>query len=503
MSLIRITWLRRISSALILAAFLSTTAANVGCGGAIANSGHPSGDPLHLGVTPGPQGSTDPQIIELRLGGEPSDRIVSVSLTISSLKATNSGNEDLELLTAPRTVEFTHSAIVTEPVVIREIYQDTYSTLIFPDMTGQVVFFDSNGQLAAQALSIPAQTITLSPSVTLGSTPQVVSASLDLAQTFAVGSSSVTVNPLVVTASSATPAPPVAPAIGQPETGNISFMVGTVTAVDTNNHTISLQPSSGEAVQIAYDNAGGTEFVDCDPSMLTGMMVEVESGTRASGTVLASMVSLVGPSASSSELYGLLGGYAPDAIDYNLIVAGGAGLNTSSSLIGKNVTLDWLAASYSVNTAHLGLDLITDDDLVFDETHAFPGQFVAVSGDSLLVPDPDGANAGFMQPRMFELEEQTLTGQVFGYVYHAETQTGTFTLAVASDSMIKTLNGGLLSITVRQLPQTYLRNNPTFVDGDFVKVRGLLFAGSQYSNTNYQPPASPVAFIFVADRISK
>jgi len=45
--------------------------------------------------------------------------------------------------------------------------------------------------------------------------------------------------------------------------------------------------------------------------------------------------------------------------------------------------------------------------------------------------------------------------------------------------------------------------NRTARNGDSVKVRGLLFAESKYSNVNYQPPSSPVAFIMVADRISK
>jgi hypothetical protein len=64
------------------------------------------------------------------------------------------------------------------------------------------------------------------------------------------------------------------------------------------------------------------------------------------------------------------------------------------------------------------------------------------------------------------------------------------------------LNPGLITITVRQIPQTYLRNNPTFADGELVKVRGLLFVDPDYNNANHHP-ADPVAFIMVADRVSK
>lgn len=487
----------------LLAATTAMVVASTGCGGAITSSDPSSGDPLHLGVHPGPMGSTDPQVIQVRAGSEPSDRIVSLSLALDSLKVTNSGNSDIDLLTAPVALEFTHSAIVTEPVVIRTIYQDTYSTLKFPDMTGQVVFYDSNGQLASQALSISAQSISLSPNLVLGVDPEVVSVSLDLSQSFTVGASSVTVNPLVVATSTAVPAPAVPPALSQPETGGFIFLVGAVTGVDTTNQLISLQPSSGDPLQIAYSVLGATNCVNCDPAMLTGMTIQMEGETQRDSSVLATQISVVGVNATDSELYGILDGYAPDGISYNLIVEGGTGANVTTGLIGNKVTLDWLAASYCVNTTHLGLDLIAFDDLVFDETHVFPGQFVQVSQDTLIVPDPDSANAGFMQPHIFELEEQTITGQVFNYVYDSESQIGTFTLAVASDSAIKTMNSGLVSITVRQLPQTDLRNSPTFADGEQVKVRGFLFAEAQYSNVNYQPPASPVAFIMAADRIVK
>ena len=135
-------------------------------------------------------------------------------------------------------------------------------------------------------------------------------------------------------------------------------------------------------------------------------------------------------------------------------------------------------------------------------SRTFPGQFVAVQWDSLIVPDPDSSNAGYLQPRMIELQEQTISGQVLNYVFDAGTQTGTFTLTVADSAPIKILNSGLTSITVRQISQTYLRNTPTFVNGDSVKVRGLLFVDPNYNNGNYQPP-DPVAFIMVADRISK
>jgi uncharacterized protein DUF5666 len=503
----------QIARVLGLVGLLWMALASVGCGVAGSGSnGQQNGDPLHLGVNPGPLGSTDPSTIQVRIGSEPSDRMVSLSLTTNSLKVANSGNQELELLTAPITVEFTHSAIATEPVFVRQIYQDTYSNLKFADMTGQVVFYDINGRLATQSLSVPAQTVPYT--FTLDTNPMVLNISLDLAQTFTIvdlpavsqfpggigpyansgGTSSVVVNPMVTTEAHQVPDP----AVDRPEAGSISFLVGNVTSVDTGTKLITIEPASGNAFQLAYDDA--TQFVNVDLTWMTGKIVEIHGATQADGSVLAAKVELVGDSQSDSELYGVLSGYAPDGMYFNLIVDGGIGVNVTPGFIGKNVTADWLSASCSQNRGNLDPSVFSD--LVFDETRIYPMQLVVVEWDTLLVPDPYSSNDGYMQVGMFELEEQTLSGQVTGYAYDDQTQTGTFTLNVASNSAMRAMNPGLTSITVRMIPQTYLRNNPTFNDTDTVKVRGLLFADPKSDNTHYQP-GDPVAFIMVADRISK
>jgi hypothetical protein len=290
------------------------------------------------------------------------------------------------------------------------------------------------------------------------------------------------------------PAPPVAPAVGQPETGSINFLVGTVTAVDTNTKVISLQPFSGDLLSVTYDNS--TVFSNCDPATMTGTMVEAQADTQTNAVVLASQVALIENSAASSELYGTLTGLAPDLINYNFVVDGGMGVNFAGGLVGQNITVDWLATGYSVNSAHL--DISGSSDLVFDEVRVFPGQQVEMKWDTLIVPDPDAINAGFMSPRMIELEEQTVSGTVSSYNALA----GTFGLNVPSDSVLKTMNPGLISIAVRQVPQTNLRNSPTFNDGDTVKVRGLIFVHPDYSYA-MQHPGDPLVLVMVADRISK
>ena len=504
-----------------LAIIISTVVSGVGCGFVNSQSASRNqGDPLHLGGSPGPLGTTDPQSIQVRMGSLPidslpADRIVSLSLTLNSLQATNSGSQNIELLTAPITVEFTRSATVTEPISITNIYQDTYSALVFPDITGQVVFYDTTGQLVSQTLLVPAQPVPAS-FVLDATSPLVLNVSLDLAQSFTINDplgnnrwggnfsqsesgSSVNPNSLVVKTQAVVPNP----AVGQPESGSITFMVGNASNVNTTTKTITIQPTSGDSVKLSYDTSGGTEFVNCDPSMLTGMLLEIEGATQANGTVLASEVELISNATSGSELYGLLSGYAPEGIYYNLVVEGGDGVNVTNSLIGKNVTINWNGSSYSVNSANL--DLSGTPELVFDEEHAFPGQFVEVEWDALVIPDPESnTQAGAMQPGMFELEQQTVSGTVSGSTYNNITHTGTFTLTVAANASIRTMNPGLVSITVRRVPQTYLQNNPTFGNGDSVKVRGLVFADPSYSNVNYHPsPTSPMAFIVVAGRISK
>ena len=105
-----------------LAVLLSAVVFGAGCGFVNTRSASQNqSDPLNLGGSPGPLGSPTPQRVEVRLGSEPSDRIVSLSLTLTSLQATNSGSANIELLTpnpspAPVTVEWTRNAVVTAPI---------------------------------------------------------------------------------------------------------------------------------------------------------------------------------------------------------------------------------------------------------------------------------------------------------------------------------------------------------------------------------------------------
>ena len=510
MFVVRKNQLFRIARACGLAALVWTVAAGLGCGGAIQSVNKPLNDPLALGVEPGPLGSTNPQTIQVRLGSEPNNRIVSLSLTIDSLEAKNSGDEYLDLLTQPVTVESARTAITSDPVVVRTIYQDTYSELRVPAMTGHVDFYDINGQLVSQSFNVTAQSVTLTDPLVLGPTsPLVFSVSLDLSQSFTLtdnppvdetpGSTTFSVNTLVVNATAATPNP----APGQPETGSFSFLAGLVTAVDTNAQVISLTPVAGNPMQLSYGL--GTVFHDCNASVLSGMMIEVKGDTQTDGSLLASDVVLIDNATSTSEVHGILSGQAPDGLSYNLVFQGGMGVNVTDSLQGQTVTMDSTAASFNINHGAFsqGLNLFVegaDGQLVFDADHLYPGQLVATKRDTLFLSDPDSCNAGCMQPLLVELEEQTLTGKVLNYTYDGETQYGSFQLVVDSNSPIKLMNPGLTTITVDQVPLTYLRNSPTFNNDDVVKVRGLLLVDPNYFTFH---PGDPIAFVMVADRISQ
>jgi hypothetical protein len=167
MSLARFDRLYRIAPVLGLAAVLETVVAGLGCGGAATSAPNQ------------PQG-----MVQVRLGSEPNDRILSLSLTVNSLQATNSAGRSVALLSAPITFEFTSRAVITDPVTSLDIDQGTYSALVFPDMTGEVVFYDFNGQPVTQSFNVPAQTFSM-PFV-VGADPQVLNVFLDLSQSFTI-----------------------------------------------------------------------------------------------------------------------------------------------------------------------------------------------------------------------------------------------------------------------------------------------------------------------------
>src|SRR5262249_52877226 len=120
-------------------------------------------------------------------------------------------------------------------------------------------------QLQTQALSVTGKTVSLAPMVLDAGSPQVLSVSLDLPASFSVSNSVTVTNPVTIIAPNAAANPPVAPAVGQPETGSVNFLVGTVSSVDTTSHLIALQPPAGEAMTVAYD-VNNTSFVNCDPT---------------------------------------------------------------------------------------------------------------------------------------------------------------------------------------------------------------------------------------------
>ena len=520
MSHLKFGFLHRALKVGTLAVLTAAVLLTVGCAGngnmsAVHGSG--TGDPLHLGAAPGPLGSLTPAPIQIRFGSQPNDRIASLSLTLNSLQATNSGAGNIELLPEPVTFEFAHHAIVTSPISAVDIYQDTYSALVFPDMTGQVVFVDVNGTPIAQSFSVPAQSIPVD--FVLGQNPLVLNVYLDLSQSFTIADfgnsvrrgreqwspalptqhSTFSVNAQLVLATE-TDAPN--PVVGQPEAGSLDFMVGTVTAVDTQNQIISMKPRAGNAMRISYSTSGSTSFEGCGPTTLAGNLAELDGLTQTDGSLFATEVECINPT-NFSELYGQLNGYAPEGTYYNLILDAGDGTNVTQSLIGSNITVDWMSQpGYRVNSGNL--DLSGSQDLVFDESHVFPGQYVELENDTLAVPDPESSNAGYFQPLMFELEQQTLTGVVSGYSYDPQSQTGSFTLTVPTNSPLMAMNHGLTTVTVRQIPQTYLRNLSSITDGATLKVRGLMFVDPNCSNSNLEAdPTMPVDFIMVASRMSR
>jgi len=511
MVLHRIDYLHQLRRHFGFAVLLFSIVAGTGCG----KSGNQ--DPLQLGGNPGPLGSPTPSTIQLRMGSEPSDRVISLSLTLNSLQARNSGstNNLIDLLTDPVTVEFAHSAIITEPVSIRDIYQDTYSALVFPEMTGSITFYDDSGQKVVQAITVPAQTVPYQ--FVLGKDPMVLNVWVDIQKSFTIGATAnrrrkasryqssagmVGVNPLIVSAQSQTPNP----SVGQPESGSITFLVGTVSSVDLVNQKIALQPASGDAITVSYSSSGlnATDFEECTPATVTGMLVEMAGVTQSDGSVLATEVEAAGLP-TDSQLYGVFSGYNPSGL-FAMVVEGGNGVNVNSALVGKSISVDWINDDYGVNDG--GLIDMTNTDLHFDESYVYPGQFVEVEWDTLVVPDTDvcsldgtPCNAGYIQPSMIELQQQTITGTVSGLNYNPLTQTGSFTLTPSSNAAIRIQNPGL-TITVNQIPQTYLRGlSSGFNNGSTVNVRGLLFATTP--NGGYIPSvSSPVDFVLVAGRIS-
>src|SRR5215475_9905959 len=120
---------KKFIEAVILCAVLAVIVTNVACGGSY-NGNNP--------MNPAPAGSA---MTQFRIGDAPADRVVSFEVTLNSplVLTPSGGGANVNVTLAANRLEITHTSGASEPLVVSNIPQGTYTsaglTIAHPEVT--------------------------------------------------------------------------------------------------------------------------------------------------------------------------------------------------------------------------------------------------------------------------------------------------------------------------------------------------------------------------------
>jgi hypothetical protein len=444
---------------LALFAALVLIAAGIACGGSYGNSMNP------------PASGT--AMTQFRIGDAPSDRVVSFEVTLNSplVLTPSGGGANVNVMLTANRLEITHTSGASEPLVVSNIPQGTYTSAGLTIAHPEVTFINSAGVVQKLENNATAQvTVNLNPALMVGASPGVVTIDLNIANSLVFdGSGNVT--GFNFTGPSFTfGMKPLGNGDDQEDNeGEIEDLVGMVTNVSGNNFTITL---GGSGVQLTFATDANTEFKDgvSNVGSLMNQIVKVEGFTKPDGTLYAKEVEGRG---DQGELEGFITTVtAKPATSLTMIVQDGTGSGMDNSKMGEAfaVNVNGLQASkFRVKQGNLdfnGLNNVGSSTMFpFDASTIHAGQRIEVDTDTTIP-----AAGGTITAEKVNLQQQTLTGSVSAV--SGSNAPRTITMTVASDSAFATVSG-ILTVTV--FDQAKSDHRMTVNVGDRIRVRGLVF----------------------------
>ncbi len=467
----------------------------VGCGGAAAFKSNSN----FGGAVPGSSS------VQVRITDAPSDRVIALGLTLSSVKAISSSGAQYDLLPGPGSVEVTHLAATNEPLAVLDVPQGEYTQMEVSVSGAQVTYLDAstNQPVEKQFSDSLTVTVALNPPITIGAEPSVLNIDVDVANTvyLDLANNSVNVNPPVLRVSSQ---PVLTSGEQHPEDGRVEHVLGSVSSVSGSSFTLSLGHSG---MSLTFQTDENTTFDAASLSMLTGAKVEVSGSSQADGSLLASRIRNLGSGNDEVVIEGLMTGFT-DSGYLSLVSQDGSGAGMAGDLLGSSIGLNLDGgATYAVDTHDFDMEGLP---FVFAESSIMPGQRVAVGSHSSVQPDPQGGATGFIDATVVELQQQTLNGTVSNYAPAETPGTATFDLVLPGDgtSYLSASNPGTMVVHVYQRSTTDVHGLSGAVsDGQSVQVRGLLFYYNPAIPSSSRKTKASTAgifsqpFFFVAGRI--
>jgi hypothetical protein len=426
--------------------------------------------------TPAPSPTPTPAPVfttaQLRIGDAPANRVIGFEVTVgpNPLVVTLTTGQSVNLAVQHNRWELSHMAGKMEPLSIQSFPEGSVTSIQIPLTDPEVTYLDDLGAVHTFS-GTPSQTVTvnLSPPLTIGSTPAIVTLDINVASTLtfdpAGAVTAITFSSSTFTFGTKSIA---AEAEQQDDNGEIEGVTGKVTLVNSSSFVLDAG-QGGAAITFVTDATTRLENAVSFASLLN-QIVKVEGFTQVDGSVFAKVVEKVA-SDSGSELEGVIIDEDGPPLSSNppsikVLVQDGNGNGMDPGKIGQSFLVAIDSSKFSNYTIDWGK--IVNVGGSFNGREISPGQRVEVELPGG-VPAP-GAMTDV--PVEIKLEQQAINGQVQNFT-KGTSGTAEFDLKLPADSFI-TLLTKVTSIHVFVKPETDMKV-PAIANTDNVRVRGLLF----------------------------
>lgn len=449
------TFAQSANKAIVAVALTAGMMLAIGCGGGGSSTSATNPTPT---PTPGTSNSASAQV---RFGDAPADSVISFEVTVSAITLTPSGGGTPVSIPvgANNRLELSHASGKFEPFALGNLPQGTFtaanltlanSELTFLSGTGTPIHI--NGPASAQI------TVPLSPALTIGASPMIISIDVNLANSVTLAGGVVNGISFGPTSFTITAKAPGAQASQQDDDGEIEDVRGTVTSATASSFVLTVGQSKS-SLTFSFDST--TQFSDgATAATLANQIVKVEGFTKSDGSLFAKEVEGL-ESSTGSEVESLI--TAISGTTLTISADDGIGNGMDDTKVGGSFTVNiaGLAASKFKVDAGNGFGSSVPATLSFGPTTIHQGQRVEVESN-VAVPPANGS----ISADKIKLQQQGVSGTV------ANLAANSFDLNLAADSHLRIISGQTVVHVTRSAATD---SRITVANGAAAQVRGLLF----------------------------
>ena len=410
--------------------------------------------------------------VQINFGDDPSDRLLAVGVTVSSVALTRSGGDAVAVMTEPRPMEMLRLMGTVAPLAIAQVPQGTYTGASMNFASATVMHLDPASGLPIQRQVSGPMTanVHFGTPLVIGATPMVVNLDMDMRSSIGIDAAgNVSMTPSLAAHHGA-----VVPGSVHHEEGGLHGLTGTVSGSSGNAFTLTMMqglPGAALATHTGtrYDGVSGMNM------MGQGQVFLVDASMQPDGSWLANHVQaqMAAGGAMSGGIVTGIAGSPPTQL--TLVVHDGAGAGMmGTNLAGTTTVTVSDTTSFAVDASGIDLSGLPFTPR-FDRLSLAKGQRIAAlsSGSMMQGGGMHGmTGGGTLASSSIRLGVQGIQGVVSGYTLDGSQ--ASFTLTVPADSAFAKLTGAT-SVTVYQRAATELRGASSVANGTSVQVRGLLF----------------------------